>query len=114
MKAKIKKCYSAENNDGGTELVWHRHGMAAKRYLAMEIGCDFDEVADFKRRPEFDSYAETEKVPDEVLLSLGWWLTCQKRLCDSWVFEESYKASGNQVICDECNAESLKGEDNAG
>jgi len=86
-----------------TELVWHNHGLAAKRLLAEALNCEFNEV-NCQRTPEFDEYASTEKVPDEVLLNLGWWLSCRKGLCSNRVTgEERYTIQDGQVHCENCS-----------
>lgn len=56
-------------------VVFHHHGLAARRIGAGELGEDFD-CLDCYRSPEFDHFAEAGKVPTKALLDSGWWFEC--------------------------------------
>ncbi|MBO2700820.1 hypothetical protein [Shewanella algae] len=52
-------------------IVFHHHGLAARREGACELGLDFEYV-ECARAPQFDQYAELGKVPPMALLEAGW------------------------------------------
>lgn len=57
-------------------VVFHNHGLAARRLGANELDEDFDSV-DCKRSKEFDEYAGQGFVPPIVRLKAGWWFECR-------------------------------------
>ncbi|MGL4223862.1 MAG: hypothetical protein ACRCSE_01765 [Vibrio sp.] len=56
-------------------VVFHHHGLAARRLGSGELGEDFDWLV-CNRSPEFDEYAESGKVPTKALIDAGWWFEC--------------------------------------
>lgn len=58
-------------------VVFHHHGLAARRLGAEQLGEDFDYL-DCNRSPEFDQFAKDKKVPTKALLEAGWWFECHK------------------------------------
>ncbi|HDL9484107.1 TPA: hypothetical protein PX784_003768, partial [Vibrio cholerae] len=48
-------------------VVFHHHGLAARRLGGGELGEDFDCLV-CNRSPEFDEYAESGKVPTKALV----------------------------------------------
>lgn len=64
-----------EESEGHGCIVFHHHGLAARRNGANELNSEFENVTS-KRAPAFDSYAEKGFVPTKVLIESGWWYSC--------------------------------------
>lgn len=64
-----------EPSEGHSCIVFHHHGLAARREGAGELGEDFEYVECF-RAPHFDRFAEQGYVPVIELLKAGWWFEC--------------------------------------
>lgn len=78
-------------------IVFHHHGLAARRKGAeMGICHEFEDVF-CSRAPEFDQYAEQGRVPDDVLLANGWWFSCDA--CYNQTFEDNLHI-GQAHYCD--------------
>ncbi|MFM2589428.1 hypothetical protein [Vibrio sp. TBV020] len=84
-------------------VVFHHHGLAARRLGSERLGEDFDYL-DCRRSPEFDYFAKEGSVPTKALLEAGWWFEChhcQKKLPDEdfhpW---EDLAIDGDFVFCD--------------
>lgn len=80
-------------------VVFHHHGLAARRLGAGELGEDF-ECLECRRSPEFDHFVESGKVPTQALLDAGWWFECHH--CGSRVIDEErddYIVDGDSVFC---------------
>jgi len=61
--------------DDYSTIIFHNHGVAARRIGADDLGTDFEGVS-CKRCPQLDKYAKTV-VPIEVLINdFGWWHEC--------------------------------------
>lgn len=64
-----------EDSEGYCCIVFHHHGLAARREGDGELGEEFGCV-ECTRAPQFDQYAELGKVPPMALLEAGWWFEC--------------------------------------
>lgn len=105
MSEKKVVCWGA--GEEATHLVWHHHGLAAKRLLAEDIDCEFCEVGEVRRYSEFDEYRSFDEIPQQILFDAGWWITCEGCF-DGMVTESEFKAHGNEVICDDCFKQSTQ------
>lgn len=76
-------------------VVFHHHGLAARRIGAGYLGEDFESL-ECGRSPEFDEFAEAGKVPTQALLDAGWWFECDH--CGERVPDEDYRPMENLVI----------------
>lgn len=73
-----------EPSEGHSCVVFHHHGLAARREGAGQLGEDFEYVECF-RASHFDRFAEQGYVPVIELLKSGWWFECThcgNRICD--------------------------------
>lgn len=80
-------------------VVFHHHGLAARRLGAGELGEEF-EYLECRRSPEFDHFAESGKVPTQALLDASWWFECNH--CGKKVIDEEhddYVVDGEVVFC---------------
>lgn len=66
---------ATEGDEGHGTIVFHHHGLAARRLGASELGCE-EESVECKRAPEYDQYAEKGSIPKKILLENGWWFEC--------------------------------------
>lgn len=86
MKAKKVVAWQVnEFCEGHSCVVFHHHGMAARRQGANELGEDFESVECF-RAPHFDQFAEQGFVPVIEMIKSGWWFECVhcgQRISDS-------------------------------
>lgn len=99
--AAIKPVVAWKVDDGEhARVVFHHHGLAARREGANELDADFECVA-CSRAPQFDQYASMGKVPSQALLDAGWWFYCQH--CDAIVTqrEQDDEERGDPVLEDE-------------
>jgi len=76
-------------------VVFHHHGLAARRIGASELGEDFEDL-ECKRSPEFDHFAEAGKVPTKALLDADWWFECHH--CGKRIPDEDFRPMENLVI----------------
>ena len=103
MNDKQPLAWQVSNYDDEVQsvIVFHYHGLAARRLGAGEVGCDEDSDADIQRKPEYDQYAEEGKVPMYVLFDDGWRFecsSCYQNTCkdyDGMVIDD-------EVYCEEC------------
>lgn len=85
-------------------VVFHHHGLAARRLGAEELGEEF-EYLECRRSPEFDHFTESGKVPTQALLDAGWWFECHH--CGKRVPDEDFRPieglviKGDAVYCNE-------------
>jgi hypothetical protein len=97
-----------DHHEENSVVVFHSHGLAARRLGANEFDGDFDAVK-CRRAKEFDEYAAQGFVPPLVLLKNGWWFTCSG--CFERVSEEDscvIEAGPNTVFCSkECQEKKL-------
>lgn len=85
-KSKNKVAYQVnEECEGHSCVVFHHHGLAARREGASELGEDFESVTCF-RVPHFDKFAEQGFVPVIELLKGGWWFEC--RHCGNRIMDD--------------------------
>lgn len=90
-------------------VVFHHHGLAARRLGAETLGEDFDYL-ECSRSPEFDHFAEEGSVPTKALLEAGWWFECHH--CHKKLPDEDFRPlenvaiDGDFVYCDD-NCKSL-------
>ena len=61
--------------EGSSTIIFHHHGLAARREGANELDLDFEDV-ECSRQAYFDEYAEQGFVPREILIGAGWWFEC--------------------------------------
>ena len=61
---------ASEDGEGHSVVIFHHHGLAARREGANALGMEFDEV-ECKRAPHFDSFADQGHVPPLDLLKAG-------------------------------------------
>ena len=87
--------------EGYSTIVFHHHGLAARRIGANEVhwACEFEGV-ECDRTPQFDQYAEQGYVPPKVLLANGWWLPCHA--CHATISE--YVDNPDDVVEEGSNA----------
>jgi len=93
----MKAWVVTEECEGKAQVIFHTHGMAAKRLGAQELNTDFDGVT-LKRAKEFDDYAEKGYVPVAVLIENGWWVECWG--CNREMREEMIGEDGNDFALD--------------
>lgn len=80
-----------EDMECGSVVVFHHHGLAARREGANDLGLDFEDVECY-RASQFDEYADKGEIPRTVLLDNGWWFECHS--CYAHITEDSiYKYS---------------------
>jgi hypothetical protein len=97
---KTKKAFVVRDNDeGGTVVVFAKTSVEARRLGANELDIDFESVESCRRAPEFDAYADRGRVPNDVLLDMGWWFTCSgcERRIDSDL--KGYHTYGDMERC---------------
>lgn len=87
MDKKVLAWQVDETSGECSEIVFHHHGLAARRIGANILGTDFDYVCCF-RVPEYDKYAEQGFVPKLVRIEDGWWFSCGG--CQLQIGSESY------------------------
>lgn len=75
MAKKIVAWQVNEPSEGHSCIVFHHHGLAAKREGSEVLGEDFEYVDCF-RAPHFDQFAEQGFVPVIEMLKAGWWFEC--------------------------------------
>lgn len=76
-------------------IVFHNHGLAARRIGGNQLDRDFYEVT-CQREAKFDKYAANGYVPPLVLLEDGWWFECKK--CFKQVsFDDLYNVKKEDV-----------------
>jgi hypothetical protein len=85
----------SEDFDGHACIVFHHHGLAARREGANELNSDFDSV-ELKRAPEFDSYADEGFVPNKILIESGWWFECHH--CGHKLHEDDEENERNDYV----------------
>ncbi|NXZ86396.1 hypothetical protein HZI30_05525 [Serratia fonticola] len=126
LAAKNKKvvCWVIQEEDeGGCEIVFHHHGLAARRIgINAHGGCDSDTYGyTIRRAPEFDCFVEKGFVPIKARLEAGWWVHTSgegTRIChddvdddenelivDALVFTQDEK--GVYLNIDECHQHAL-------
>jgi hypothetical protein len=76
--------------EGCSTIVFHHHGLAAKRIGADELGYDFDEV-NCSRAAEFDQFAELGYIPPIEQVKRGWWFKCLN--CHTHISEDEFDIS---------------------
>lgn len=64
-----------EIGTGHSVIVFHHHGLAARRQGANHFDGDFDSV-ECRRDAQFDQFSAQGFVPPIELLKAGWWYTC--------------------------------------
>ena len=96
MMTKKIVAWSITDPDGEKcAIVFHHHGMAARRLGCNEINVDFDDkYVEFRREPQFDEYASVGKVPLSVRMQNGWWVTCGG--CNEKLHDETYMDSDDE------------------
>ncbi|AQS40233.1 hypothetical protein Sps_05164 [Shewanella psychrophila] len=97
---KVKAWLISEESEGHSCIVFHHHGLAARRLGANELDVEFESV-ESSLKPEFDQYAEEGKVPTKVLLENGWWFECHhcgNKIMSEQIDEDSKRISINEVI----------------
>lgn len=94
-----------EDAEGYGCIVFHSHGIAARRLGADELGSEFAYV-ECRREKQFDEYASLGRVPPMALIEAGWWLECTQ--CSQRISEdceetplEKVVVSGDRVYCDQ-------------
>lgn len=85
----------SDDDEGCATVVFHHHGPAARRMGCGEVGSEF-EYCTAKRAPQFDQYAEQNKVPQMALLEDGWWLSCHH--CQHQIREEERDEDENTPL----------------
>lgn len=75
MAKKIVAWQVNEPSEGHSCVVFHHHGLAARREGAGQLGEDFEYVECY-RAPHFDQFSEQGHVPVIDLLKAGWWFEC--------------------------------------
>ena len=93
-------------DDTGTDAEEEAHQIvfaetAGKaKYLseAYYMNGDYTEIK-AKRAPEFDQYADQQKVPKEVMLQHGWRYECE--ICFAYTDEDGVVIN-DDVYCEEC------------
>lgn len=73
---KLKAWIVSDSYEEHSVIVFHSHGLAARRLGASEFDGDFDAVK-CRRAKEFDEYAGQGFVPPLVRLKAGWWFECR-------------------------------------
>lgn len=72
---KVKCWIVREEDEGSCEVVFHSHGLAARRLgINAHGGCDGDDGYVVSRCNEWDCYAEKGFVPIKAMLDAGWWV----------------------------------------
>jgi hypothetical protein len=71
----LKAWTVGEDGEGHCVVVFHNHGLAARREGASELGYDFEDV-ECSRSKEFDQFAHLGYVPAGDLIAHGWWFEC--------------------------------------
>lgn len=106
-----------EDSEGRCCIVFHHHGLAARREGAGELGEDFESV-ECTRASKFDQYADFGKVPTIALLEAGWWFECHHcghRVCDDDSRDEDEITPVDQVVVEGdavyCNQSCKNGHD---
>ncbi|PSV00607.1 hypothetical protein [Photobacterium kishitanii] len=87
------------NSEDRGDIVFHHHGLAARRIGAETIDCEFDEC-ECRRAPAFDCYVADNQVPLRVLLNNDWWFECY--CCGERVSSGTDRIVFADVIIDEC------------
>lgn len=64
-----------EDWEGHCCVVFHNHGLAARRIGANELDIEFDDC-EISRAPQFDQWAAQGWVPPTALIRDGWWFEC--------------------------------------
>lgn len=75
VNKKYNLAYQVDSNEGFGCIVFHNHGMAARRIGANELDAEFESTT-VRRAPEFDMYHEQGYVPQKALFEHGWWGEC--------------------------------------
>jgi len=75
MANKASVAWVGTDYEGCGIVVFHHHGLAARRLAAEAKGEDFDSI-ELRRAPEFDQYANQGYVPQMDLIRAGWWFEC--------------------------------------
>lgn len=84
-------------------VIFHKHGVAARRLGANELNRDFNEV-ECRRSKEFDEYAESGTVPPMALLENDWWVTCFG--CHKTIYKDDGPVAGSdEILSIYCSAE---------
>lgn len=102
------KAYHVHDKENSGEEAYHEIVFAdtpsKARYLseAYSNGVPWTDIA-VKRKPEFDQYAETRKIPRSAYIADGWFFECDK--CGSF---SATNEVGKEVICDFCLEESAE------
>lgn len=98
-----------EPSEGHSCIVFHHHGLAARREGAGHLGEDFEYV-ECDRAPHFDRFSEMGHVPVIELLKSGWWFECVhcgNRICDDDSRDEDEVTPLDKVVtekdCAYCN-----------
>lgn len=81
--------------EGHAVIVFHHHGMAARREGANELGSEFEYV-ECSRAKQYDEYADKGYVPPLVLINDGWWFECCH--CGRRCEEEGYDYDTDEPI----------------
>ncbi len=94
------------NDEGQAVIVFHHHGLAARRIGAPEVGCDDDSDATIERKKEYDTYADKGCVPIRVLINDGWWFECSGPKCYRIIYQdENYSVRRQEAFCENCSPE---------
>lgn len=96
------------SDDENSVIRFAKSNVAARREGANELGAEFGSVS-CVRAPYADAYADTRKVPNEVLMAHGWWFGCAH--CAKPVFADDEDGPpvlvGDDVFCGQgcCDAQ---------
>jgi len=82
-----------EEEDYNAVVVFHKHGMAARRIGAQALDQEFDYVT-CGRAKQYDVHAEKGWVPPSVLIGDGWQMGCWG--CNDTVSEYGMDRDGNE------------------
>lgn len=107
---KAYKVYD-KNRECNEAIVWAESSGKAKinalqSRLLEFLDCEFIEMRAY-RKPEFDKYADTEKVPIQELLKQGWYFGCNK--CHSEELDENDIETGEAFIDEQDACSFVKG-----
>lgn len=95
---KKKLAWKVTDEDGQGCIVFHSHGLAARRLGAGELGSEYEYV-ECCREKQYDEYSELGKVPTKVLLENGWWFECH--YCGMKVYDDRENEDGTEFSLDD-------------
>jgi len=98
MSHKIKKkaYLIREPDEGRCSIVFHHHGLAAKRIGSSDLDCEFTDT-ELERCKQYDQFNDLGYVPPRILIGDGWWFHCYN--CGVTISEDSEDVNLDDIVC---------------